>query len=283
MQPRWTILFLLSPAIFLLALLLIIPMIILLDESFHQYIPGTVGSTSGSPLTLQNYTELLSPTYVGFFFETFRLGLIATTLAVALGYPIAYRVARMKSGFRRTTWITFLVAMLFLSAVARVYAVALAFGPVGLLPQIAQLLNANPNSSGVTEAVVIVGLLHYLVPVAALALVGTIQNISPRLIDAAEALGASKSVAHLTILLPLSARGITSAALICMTLCLSAFVIPMVLGKGRVLFVANLIYTRFSEVADYPSGAAISLVMFSLSLLVIYVVTRVTNARWESD
>jgi putative spermidine/putrescine transport system permease protein len=65
-----------------------------------------------------------------------------------------------------------------------------------------------------------------------------------------------------------------------MTLCLSAFVIPMVLGKGRILFVANLIYTRFSEVADYPSGAAISLVMLALSLIVIYGVTRLTDARW---
>jgi putative spermidine/putrescine transport system permease protein len=282
MQQWRLILSLLWPALLLLALLLVVPLVILLDESFRQYVPGRVGSASDLPLTMQNYAELISPAYVGFFVETFRLGLIATILALALGYPIAFRVARMPSGIGRRAWITFLVAMLFLSAVARVYAVALAFGPVGLLPPIARLLGTNPNSGTMTQAIVVLGLLHYLVPIAALSLIGTIQNISPRLIDAAQALGASRTVAHLTITLPLSARGIASAALICLTLCLSSFVIPMVLGKGRVLFVANLIYTRFSEVADYPSGAAISLVMLVLSLAIIFGVMRVTEARWNA-
>jgi putative spermidine/putrescine transport system permease protein len=43
----------------------------------------------------------------------------------------------------------------------------------------------------------------------------------------------------------------------------------MVLGKGRVLFVSNTIYNRFSEIADYPSGAAISVVMLVVSLLFV--------------
>jgi putative spermidine/putrescine transport system permease protein len=165
MRPWRPILFLLTPGLLLLAVLLIGPLVLLIDESFRVYVPGRVVRPAAR--------------YVGFFFATFRLGLIATVLAVALGYPIAYRVARMPSGLRRRSWITFLVAMLFLNAVARVYAVALSFGPVGLLPPIARLFDINPNSGGMTEAVVIAGLLHYLVPIAALALLGTIQNISP--------------------------------------------------------------------------------------------------------
>jgi putative spermidine/putrescine transport system permease protein len=262
-------------------LLLLNPLGILVDESFREHVPGRVGSAIDAPLTIQNYAELLSPAYIGFFIETFRLGLIATAIAIAIGYPIAYQVARMHSGFRRKAWIAFLVAMMFLSAVARVYAVALAFGPVGFLPVIAKLLGTNPNSGGMIEAVVIVGLLHYLVPIASLTLIGTIQNINPRLVDAAQVLGAGRPTAHFTITLPLSARGIISASLICLTLCLSAFIIPMILGKGRILFVANLIYTRFDEVADYPSGAAISLIMLVLSLLIIYGVTRIADTRWE--
>jgi ABC-type spermidine/putrescine transport system permease subunit I len=128
---------------------------------------------------------------------------------------------------------------------------------------------------------VILGLLHYLIPIAALTLIGTIQNVNPRLADAAESLGAARLVAHLTITLPLSARGILSAFLIGYTLCISAFVVPMILGRGRILFVSNLIYSRFSEVANYPSGAAISVVMLVLSLVVIYVISRAATRRWE--
>ena len=54
----------------------------------------------------------------------------------------------------------------------------------------------------------------------------------------------------------------------------------MILGKGKVLFVSNLIYARFSEIANYPSGSAVSIVMLILSLLIIYGVTRFVTARW---
>jgi ABC-type spermidine/putrescine transport system permease subunit I len=83
----------------------------------------------------------------------------------------------------------------------------------------------------------------------------------------------------LTITLPLSRAGLVSAFLIALTFSISAFVIPMVLGKGRVLFVSNTIYNRFSEIADYPSGAAISVVMLVVSLLVVMGVSSFGRAR----
>ena len=54
----------------------------------------------------------------------------------------------------------------------------------------------------------------------------------------------------------------------------------MILGKGKVLFVSNLIYSRFSEIANYPSGSAVSIVMLVMSLAIIYGITRVVAARW---
>jgi ABC-type spermidine/putrescine transport system permease subunit I len=53
----------------------------------------------------------------------------------------------------------------------------------------------------------------------------------------------------------------------------------MVLGKGRVLFVSNTIYNRFSEIADYPSGAAISVVMLVVSLLVVVGISSLGRTR----
>jgi ABC-type spermidine/putrescine transport system permease subunit I len=122
--------------------------------------------------------------------------------------------------------------------------------------------------------------MHFIIPMSVLILVGTLQNINPRLVEAAQALGASRSTAHLTITVPLSARGTLSAFLIGYTLCISAFVVPLILGKGRLLFISNLIYSRFSEVANYPSGAALSIVLLASSFIVIYLVTRLAAARW---
>ena len=112
---------------------------------------------------------------------------------------------------------------------------------------------------------------------ATLTLLGTVQNVDPRLLDAAQALGAPGWKAHLGITLPLCMRGLLAAFLFAFTFSISAFVIPMILGKGRVLFISNLIYNRFSEIADYPSGAAVSMVLFFVALAIVYGTSRQIN------
>lgn len=273
-------LLLLIPAIAAFAILLIAPLAYIVQESFLQHTPGRAGAPPGAPFTLTNYTEFLDPAYVLFFYDTFRIGLIATLIGILIGYPIAYTVARHPSNAQRKLWIGFLIAMMFLSVLVRVYSIQLTLGPVGFFRQISALTGWSPNSVAVAETMIVAGLLHYMIPIAALTLIGTIQNINPRLPEAAQALGASRWVSHLTITLPLSLPGILSAFLICYTLCISAFVVPMILGKGQIFFVSNLIYTRFQQTANYPSGSALSVVMLVLSLLVIYGVTRVASARW---
>ncbi|MCE2494947.1 MAG: ABC transporter permease subunit, partial [Alphaproteobacteria bacterium] len=175
--------------------------------------------------------------------------------------------------------IGFLVGIMFISTLIRVYALQLTFGPTGIAKILSGLLGVSMNGRFYTELIVIFGLLHYLVPIAAITLLGTIQNINPRLSEAAQALGASRWMAHLSITVPLCIPGLLSAFLISFTLCLSAFVVPMILGKGKILFVSNLIYARFSEISNYPSGSAISIIMLVLSLAIIYGVTYVVSKR----
>ena len=272
---------LLIPSLAVFSTLLLLPLLGLLEESFRLYIPGRVGSQPGAPLTVSNYVLLWDQVYLLYFYDTFRLSLFSALIGLLFGYPIAHHIARHRSSRIRIFWIGFLVVMLFLSVLVRVYSIRLTFGPVGYLRDISGLLGLSPNGPAMTEIQVILGLIHYMIPISALTLIGTIQNIDPRLVEAAQALGAVRLRAYLTITMPLSARGILSAFLICYTLSLSAFIIPMILGKGRVLFISNLIYNRFGQIANYQSGAALSVVMLFLSLVIVYTVSRLAVARWE--
>ena len=80
---------------------------------------------------------------------------------------------------------------------------------------------------------------------------------------------------------PLSVRGLLAAFLINYTIAISAFVVPMVLGKGKVLFMSNLIYSRFGEASNYPSGAAIAIQLLALALIMIYGITLMARVRWD--
>jgi putative spermidine/putrescine transport system permease protein len=191
-------------------------------------------------------------------------------------------VTRSLSPRWRAIAVGFFVTLMFLSVLVRTYALELTFGAAGPLRPLLLSLGISPNGRGYIEALVGAGLLHYIVPMATLTLLGTIQNVDPRLVDAAQALGAPAWKAHLTITLPLCMRGLLAAFLFAFTFSISAFVIPMILGKGRVLFISNLIYNRFSEIADYPSGAAISIVLFAVALTIVYVMSRQVTRRWKS-
>jgi ABC-type spermidine/putrescine transport system permease subunit I len=272
---------LLLPAVVVIVILLVLPLLLVGDESVRLFVPGHVGSVRDAPLTPDNYGELFRPAYARYFADTFRLSLIASLAALLLAYPIAYKVAREHRPRVRRAWIAFLVVMLFLSILIRVYAVSLAVGPSGFGRSLADLFGFALNSRGYAEISIVLGLLHCLIPMAAIVLLAPLQALNPRLVEAAQALGAPMWKAHATITLPLSARGLLAAFMLCFTFSISAFVIPMVLGKGRVLFVSNLIYSRFGEIGNYPGGAALSITLLALSLIVVYALDRTAGSRWR--
>jgi putative spermidine/putrescine transport system permease protein len=269
----------LSPACLLFAALFALPLGGLVWESFRQFVPGMVGSPPDAPFTLGNYSELAIPSFVGVIFETFRISLLSALVGLVVSLPIAYAIVRRFGRRGRVACIGLLITLVLLSMLVRTYALELTFGSVGVVRPVLLMLGISPNSRWYIDMLVGAGLVHAIIPICTLTLMGAIQNTDPRLIDAAQSLGASRWRAHLTITIPLCAPALVSAYLIALTFSISAFVIPMVLGKGRVLFLSNVIYTRFSDVANYPSGAAISIVMLIVSLIVVQSIAQLQKRR----
>jgi putative spermidine/putrescine transport system permease protein len=165
-----------------------------------------------------------------------------------------------------------------MSLVARLYAIQMTWGSNGPLAFFGTLIGVPARSTGYAAVQVAIGLLHFVIPMAAIMLIGTFQNISPRLEEAAASLGAPRWRVALTVTLPLAAPGLLSAFMIAFAMCISNFVVPLILGRGVVLFTTNLMYVRFSDVANFPSGAAIGVIMFVLAGLVVTTTTQVV--RW---
>jgi len=273
---------LLIPGGFAFLAFFFLPLAGLLVESFRLYTPGSIGTSASAPFTLNNYAELLTSAFLEFFWETLRISLLASLAGLLFAFPLAYWITRRLSQRWRAITVGFFVTLMFLSVLVRTYALELTFGAAGSMHSALLFLGISPNGRGYIEFLVGAGLLHYIVPMATLTLLATIQNVDPRLVDAAQALGAPGWKAHLSITVPLCMRGLLAAFLFAFTFSISAFVIPMILGKGRVLFISNLVYTRFSEIADYPSGAAISIVLFVVAMTIVLVMSRQINKRWNA-
>lgn len=268
---------LLLPAVAVLVLFLVVPLVTVLNESFRTFQPGRIGSVEGSPLTLQNYSEILLPVYARYFFQTYVLAFSTSILTIVFAFPLAYFISRVAPPWARKTFIFALIGLMFLSAIVRIYSIQLTFGSTGIVGPMLLTAGINTNGRSYTYFVIIVGLLQYTIPMSILVLMSAVQNLNPRLNEVAQSLGASVATSHLTITIPLCLKGLISAFLVSMTFGISAFAIPLILGRGKVLFVSNLIYSRFSEVANFPSGAAISIVMMVLSLALVFIMSRLSS------
>jgi putative spermidine/putrescine transport system permease protein len=265
---------LIAPALALYMALLAGSVSGLVVESFH-------GEASDGRFTISfdTYRSLALGGFGRVLLDTLRISVIATSISVAVGFLVAHHLARRCSPKMRVLWTNMIVSILFLSLLIRVYALALTFGPTGLMPYLAQLLDLRPTSRALTECLVVMGLLNFTMPFVALSLVGVVENINPRLSEAAQSLGAPGWRAFFSIDVALALPSIVGIAAVAFSLCISAFLIPLILGRGFVLFIANLVYVRFSEILDFPTGSAMAVVMLLLAVTLIYGLQRITRRR----
>ena len=276
-KHRW----LLAPAVLIVCACMVAPIALMAVDSFHPFVPGRAGAGAG--WTLVNYTELFNASYAFYFWDTFRIGFIVSALAVTLAAPLSWHAARTRRHGVRLFIFGLLISLLFLSLIAKLYAIQMTWGATGPLAFFGRLIGVPVNSPRYAEVQVLIGLLHFVLPVAALMLIGTFQNIDPQLELAAASLGAPRWHVAASVTLPLAAPGLLSAFMIAFAMCISNFVVPLILGRGVVLFTTNLMYTRFSDVANFPSGAAIGIIMLVLAISVVFALTLLVRALFPQE
>lgn len=235
-------------------------------------------------LTLDNYRQIADGYAVGLLGRTLAIGALATACCAALGYPLAYYLARCSRAALAAA--TFLLIMpLMVSAVIEAFGWIVLFGRQGLL-------NTALAGIGVPfrlnilygRGAVLIALVQLLLPVMTLPLLSAIEKIPVRLEEAAINLGASPSGVFRRVVLPLSLPGLVSGALLCFTVAISVVVTPALLGGrfGRML--GNEIYDQALAAYDWPlaSGLAMVLVLIVFAALAVILATSRRQRRAEA-
>lgn len=250
----------------------------LVVQSFRMYLPG---SLELGPLTFENYLEYFGQTFVyyGFLWDTLKIAGVATIISVVMGYPLAYKIIRTKSLLIKKTLLATLVTAFFVNGIVKIYAWIVVLGNSGLVNSILKLAGRSEIRFLGTEGAVVIGLVYFLSPVAAIALIGPIKNVDMTLEEASMNLGASKTRTFLNVTLPLSMPGIVAATLLAYALGVSAFLIPMFLGSGLINFMSNIIYARYSETFNFPGGSALAVVLLVTTLVIAYGINGVLTKR----
>jgi putative spermidine/putrescine transport system permease protein len=258
-----------APAALLFALFFVLPFAVMAALSL---LSGNPVSNPEVVFTLRNYQRLFeSDLYFDALVATLRIGAITTVIALAIGYPLAHWMARMRSRLGHALLLMALIAPLLTGIVVRTFAWMTLLGDRGVINTTLQWLGAieRPLPLMYNEFGVIVGLVHIYVPFMVLTLVGVIGRIDRSLEEAARGLGASRTRTFLEVTLPLSLPGIVAGSLLVFALAISAYVTPVLLGGTSVLTVPVLIYQQVSASFNLGFAGALGAVLLAVALALV--------------
>lgn len=242
-----------------------------------------IESRSGGVLT-NNYTL---ENYVGFFTDSFSIELISNSLILGFGvtcitlcsaYPIALFLHRVSPKWRNMLFVI-TVSPLLVSSVVRTYGWMVILGDQGVV-------NGILMSSGIIHSPlrltnntlgVFIGMVEVLIPYMALSLIagfGRLENVYE---EAAASLGANSWTRFRRVILPLTAPGIALGCLLCFVLSISSFITPKLLGGGRVFLLATEIYDQAVIQLEWPTAAAISVIVLIIFGIALAVYSRVVK------
>ncbi|MGE2712972.1 ABC transporter permease [Mycolicibacterium litorale] len=249
LKTRWA-LFLLAPAILLVAVFFVVPITAILVRSFTE-----------PQLGLQVYRELFAdPTTLRVLGRTLLVGVVAVVVCLVLGYPYAYLMTLVGPTTRSLLMVVVLVPF-WTSLMARTFAwisLLQRDGPVSAvlgffgLPDVVLL----GSSAGV-----VIGMVQILLPYMVLTLSTSLGQIDRGLLTAAQSLGANRYRAFLQVYLPLSAPGVFAGSVLVFILALGFYITPQLLGSPQESLIAQVIGVRVERLVDFAGAGGLSLIL----------------------
>ncbi|HSF94283.1 MAG TPA: ABC transporter permease [Thermohalobaculum sp.] len=275
MTPRLRSWLLMLPGIGWLTVFMIVPCLIVFFYSFFER--GTYGGIDYI-FGFQNFSRAAEPVYRTIFLTSARIALEATLIAVVVAYPAAYAISLAPKA--RQTRLLLLVMLPFWSNyLIRTYAWIVLLNREGLINRGLRGMGVidEPLPILYNEFAVVTGLVYNYLPFVILAIYASIQRIDPSLREASEDLGAPGWRTFLRVTLPLTLPGVAAGAVFVFVLSIGNFITPDLLGGGRLQMVGNLIYDQFLSARDWPFGAAVSLVLIFIMMLLLFAQAAAVN------
>lgn len=262
-KARLTPYMLLAPAS-VLFLVLAVSAIMILRLSFG------LKNQEWDAFSLANYSALTSGIYLPSLVRTLRVTFISTALVMVMAVPVALFYARLETRMAKRLVLFTLLMPLFLNQLLQSYGWIIIFGPTGIVNNflVAQGFIQRPIRLLYSEFAVIVAMTQMALPLAVLPISSALRNIPPSLEEAAAVLGAPWLRTLWEITLPMAKPGLLAALMLVFAFNISAFVIPLLLGGGRVATMPILIRQEMGPLLNWPQGAALAVVLVTCALAI---------------
>jgi spermidine/putrescine transport system permease protein len=214
------------------------------------------------PDALSNYSE--------HFVRSFVYAGVSTLIALLVAYPLAYAIA-FHGGKWRNALLLAVIAPFFTTYLIRTLSWQTIFDDASPAVDALKFLGVIPDDGRVlaTSGSVIAGITYNFLPFMILPLYASLERIDKRMLEAAYDLYAKRRDVIRRVVIPLSAPGIVAGSLLTFIPAAGDFINAELLGSPRQAMIGNVIQSRYLEVTDYPTAAALSFLLMAIILVLI--------------
>jgi spermidine/putrescine transport system permease protein len=267
---------LLAPGLAWLAVFFLVPLGFLAYQSLES---GNIDFGYAFTWAWGNYGTAFTD-YRSEFIRSIEYAGIATLLALALSYPVAYWIA-FRGGRWKNLLLLMIVAPFFVTYLIRTLAWETILSDNGLVVRTLQHLHIVSPGGHVlaTGTAVVAGITYNFLPFMALPLYVSLEQIDHRLIEAAEDLYASSWKAFLRVTVPLSLPGVVAGTLLTFIPAAGDFINAQLLGAPQNHMIGNVIQSKFLELTDYPAAAAMSFILMGAIIIAVAAYARAVGTE----
>ena len=252
--------------IVLYSIFLIVPLILLLSDSF-------IDSNTGH-FTLGNFQRFFGKKYYySTLFNSFKVTVLVTFIAVALGTVLAYFFARFKIRGAKTLRILIILSSMSAPFVGA-YSWILLLGRNGVITRFFEKLFGitMPDIYGFKGILLVLSLQLY--PLIFLYVSGAFSNVDNSLLEASENLGCTGVKRFHKVIIPLILPTVLAGALLVFMRCFSDFGTPMLIGEGYRTFPITIYDAYMSELGGNNGFAASIAIIAIILTLIIFLVQK---------
>jgi ABC-type spermidine/putrescine transport system permease subunit I len=265
-------LFAVLPAAIMLVIFFLVPIFVALRYSFLSNMPFF---DPNFHYTFANYIRVIvEPIYRHAFMRTVKYAFIATAISLLISYPVAYFLARKSR--RGSVLLLVLLIPFWTSIILRVFSWKIILGSTGILNWTLQNIGLieNPIRFLYSGVGIVFGLVYTYTPYMVLPLYATIGKVPEELLEASENLGANKLKTLLKITIPLSSSGTISGVILVLLASFGDVLSSQLLGGANTLMISSVIFETFMGGANWETGSALSVVVFTILLVLAALLAR---------
>ncbi|WP_428030432.1 ABC transporter permease [Ancylobacter sp.] len=261
---------LLAPAAVWLFLFLVLPFVAIVVFSLGERAPA--GGYQPA-FTLAQYANL--PARATAFWNTLVLAPAGALACLLIAYPVAYYLAIRVLPQRRLLLVALIVIPFWTSLLIRTYAWMYILGARGI-PAFLELIGLPDMRFINTPGAVLLGIIYGYLPLMILPIYISLERLDRRLLEASADLGATPFSTFFSVTLRLSLPGMMTGFSLVMILLLGEYLIPTLLGGGKVFFIGNALVDLFLQSRNWPFGSAIAVALVAIAVLLLLAANRLT-------